>query len=330
MNELVVENVTWVDLRRPRRHGEPGARLGRSGGLAGRTQDRPSPLALDAVARHVLARAVRARWVPAAAHLRHLGPSWRSAAAGAPSPTCSPSSASPAAQTFTVQLQDPRIGPKHFDLVVPPDTTASRAQTSKRSSAAPTQSRATSSTPPRTQWRAQFERSKHPRIAVLDRRQIEIAPLRRRRRADARRSVEGPRRTRLRPDGHNFAPHGRGANGTSSENALAGTQAFVWDGTGDNPYFGMLGPRRCHSRDIGFDEHGRRGGERPGKPVYIVDLPGGDPKFDPPARRPRTTRNRPQIHRRNRAMDVRAAQRNGADCRPHPQENWPRTAVNAP
>lgn len=62
------------------------------------------------------------------------------------------------------------------------------------------------------------------------------------------------------------------------QKALEGVPAFVWDGTGDNPYFGMLGAAEtlavtCDSVNMVSEAC------TTGKPVYVIDLPGGAEKF---------------------------------------------------
>ncbi|HXJ02483.1 MAG TPA: mitochondrial fission ELM1 family protein [Micropepsaceae bacterium] len=60
--------------------------------------------------------------------------------------------------------------------------------------------------------------------------------------------------------------------------ALAHTPHDIWDGQGDNPYFGILGLAdflvvTCDSVNMVSESAST------GKPVYVFDLPGGSPKF---------------------------------------------------
>ena len=60
--------------------------------------------------------------------------------------------------------------------------------------------------------------------------------------------------------------------------ALAGLPADIWDGEGENPYFGMLAHAdyivaTCDSVNMLSEAAGT------GKPVYVVDLRGGSRKF---------------------------------------------------
>ncbi len=60
---------------------------------------------------------------------------------------------------------------------------------------------------------------------------------------------------------------------------LSGLPADVWDGVGENPLFRLSGLGRSRPRHGRFclDDHR---GERDGKPVHILELPGGSAKFD--------------------------------------------------
>jgi hypothetical protein len=59
---------------------------------------------------------------------------------------------------------------------------------------------------------------------------------------------------------------------------LAGRPAVIWDGTGDNPYFGFLGSAdavvvTCDSVNMVGEAAAT------GKPVHVIELAGGSPKF---------------------------------------------------
>lgn len=60
---------------------------------------------------------------------------------------------------------------------------------------------------------------------------------------------------------------------------LQGLPAFVWDGEGDNPYFGLLGLADVvlvTADSVSMTSEAAA----TGKPVYVVDLDGGSAKFD--------------------------------------------------
>ena len=62
------------------------------------------------------------------------------------------------------------------------------------------------------------------------------------------------------------------------QNGLRDTPSFIWDGQGDNPYYAMLGLAdvilaTCDSVNMVSEAC------TTGKPVYVIDLPGGSAKF---------------------------------------------------
>lgn len=182
-----------------------------------------------------------------------------------------------AGQTFTVQLQDPRIDPKHFDLVVPPEHDDLKGPNVETIVGSPNAVTRTKLEAAAAQWRTKFEALAKPRVAVLvggkskshsfseeDARSL-AAQLKQ---LDARGlalMVTTSRRTGE-------------AQTQIIESTLAGTRAFVWDGTGHNPYFGLLALAdvilvTSDSTNMAVEAAAT------GKPVYVIDLPGGDSKF---------------------------------------------------
>ncbi|MFM9862443.1 MAG: mitochondrial fission ELM1 family protein [Micropepsaceae bacterium] len=181
-------------------------------------------------------------------------------------------------KTYAVQLQDPRIDPSHFDLVVPPEHDDLKGANVEAIIGSPNAVTRTKLDAAANQWRVKLSALKQPRIAVL---------------------VGGKSKTHrfAEIDAQNLAAQlkqldarGLGLMVTTSrrtgeaqtriiKEALADTQAFLWDGTGDNPYFGLLALAdvilvTSDSTNMAVEAAAT------GKPVYIVDLPGGDPKFD--------------------------------------------------
>ena len=69
------------------------------------------------------------------------------------------------------------------------------------------------------------------------------------------------------------------ANKAILRQALDGLPAHIWDGTGDNPYFGLLG---LADAIVATPDSINMVSEAAstGKPVYIAPLPGGSDKFD--------------------------------------------------
>jgi uncharacterized protein len=179
--------------------------------------------------------------------------------------------------TFTVQLQHPRIDPKHFDLVVPPEhdnLTGANVEPIVGSPNAVTRERLDAAA---AHWHAKFDALKRPRIAVL----IGGQSKSHRFGEDDARNLAAQLKA-LVANGHGLMITTSRRTGAAQtriiREALAGTSAYVWDGTGDNPYFALLALAdvilvTSDSTNMAVEAAGT------GKPVYIVDLPGGDSKF---------------------------------------------------
>lgn len=182
-----------------------------------------------------------------------------------------------AGRAFTVQLQDPRIDPKNFDLVVPPEhdgLTGANVEAIVGSPNAVTRAKLDAAA---NQWRSQLGALKQPRVAVLVGGKSKSHSFGE---DDARRL--GAQLKQLAERGFALMVTTSRRTGEAQtriiREALAGTQAFVWNGTGDNPYFGLLALAdvilvTSDSTNMATEAAGT------GKPVYIVELPGGDSKF---------------------------------------------------
>lgn len=180
-------------------------------------------------------------------------------------------------KTFTVQLQDPRIDPKHFDLVVPPEhdgLTGVNVEAIAGSPNAVTRAKLDAAA---AQWRAKFERLKRPRIAVLVGGKSKSHSFGE---TDARTLAAQLKQLEARGHGLMITTSRRTGEAQTRiiKEALAGSDAFVWDGAGDNPYFGLLALAdvilvTSDSTNMAVEAAAT------GKAVYIVDLPGGDSKF---------------------------------------------------
>lgn len=180
-------------------------------------------------------------------------------------------------KTLTVQLQDPRIDPKQFDLVVPPEHDGLTGANVEAIVGSPNAVTRTQLEAAAVRWRMTFEPLRRPRVAVL---------------------IGGKSKSHSfgEDDARNLAnrlrlldSQGFGLMVTTSrrtgeaqtrilKDALSGTRAYVWDGSGDNPYFGLLALGdvilvTSDSTNMAVEA------ATAGKPVYIVDLPGGDSKF---------------------------------------------------
>lgn len=179
--------------------------------------------------------------------------------------------------TFTVQIQNPVIDASRFDLVVTPrhDGLMGANVMSTRGSL----HRVTSELLAREAGgcSAIFGGLQSPRVAVL---------------IGGSNSVYSMTSDRMREIASQLAGLASGGAGlmitasrrTGAENlrilrdALQGTAAYIWDGQGENPYYGMLGIAdyilvTCDSVNMISEACST------GKPVMVMHLPGGSEKF---------------------------------------------------
>ena len=180
-------------------------------------------------------------------------------------------------ETFTVQAQDPRISPKNFDLVVPPlhdqitggnvfpiIGSPNRVTPAKLSEAS-------------AHFASRFEALPRPRIGVLIGGSTKHLKL------------TQERTTTIAAELGALARAKRGSlalttsRRTGAENAqiltecLSGPNSFVWDGSGDNPYFGILA--LCDFLIVTEDSvNMATESAATGKPIYVLSLDGRPPK----------------------------------------------------
>jgi uncharacterized protein len=180
-------------------------------------------------------------------------------------------------KTFTVQIQDPRISTRYFDMVAVPEHDPARGENVTLTTAAPNRV-----TPDRLQeakkhFEHLFSPISRPRVAVLiggNSKAYEIteevmrnfcAALKGLDKNGAGLMVTASRRT------------GKG-NQKILHDALQDTNAFTWDGQGENPYFGFLAWADyilVTADSVSMISEA----SATGKPVYMVPLPGGTERF---------------------------------------------------
>ncbi|MDJ0950232.1 MAG: mitochondrial fission ELM1 family protein [Alphaproteobacteria bacterium] len=185
--------------------------------------------------------------------------------------------------TFTVHIQDPQIDPRHFDLVVIPAHDRLRGRATGDNILV-SQAALHRVTPARLAEEAarfpdDFADLPRPRIAVLiggsnryyrlsaaHMRELvaQLAGLARKHRAGL--LVTASRRT-------------GDENRAILQAGLEGLAARLWDGAGANPYFAYLAAAdaivvTCDSVSMVSEACAT------GKPVYVVDLEGGSPRFE--------------------------------------------------
>jgi hypothetical protein len=181
--------------------------------------------------------------------------------------------------TFTVQLLDPRMAPEQFGLVVAP-----RHDRLGGANVIATLGALNRVTPERLTAEAERVASSvavlpTPRVAVLVGGSTKRGPL-------TSETIE-----RLANDLVSFAKnHGAGlmvttsrrtgeANSAALRRRLDEVATVMWDGAGDNPYFGYLGLADAiivTSDSVAMTSEACA----TGKPVYVYSLPGGSAKFE--------------------------------------------------
>lgn len=182
-------------------------------------------------------------------------------------------------RVFTVQCQDPRISPAHFDAVVPPAHDGLRGK-----NVIPTLGAVNHVTPALLQqgaerWRATFAGLPRPLIAVL------IGGASKAYNLDkaAATALASQLSALQTASGCGFAITTSRRTGRENEarlrDALSGPTTYFWDGEGENPYFGMLA-LADHIFVTADSTNMITEAAASGKPVHILDLPGGSPKFD--------------------------------------------------
>ncbi|PWC33679.1 mitochondrial fission ELM1 family protein [Azospirillum sp. TSO35-2] len=181
-------------------------------------------------------------------------------------------------RTFTVQIQDPALSPRHFDLVVVPRHDKLRGDNVLVTRGALHRVTPAILAAAAERFAPRLAHLPHPRIAVLiggDNGVYRLTP-----------TIMGDvaeqlaNLTRTHGAGLMVTPSRRtGADNEAILRArLSGLPAEVWDGTGENPYFGYLGLAdavvvTCDSVSMTSEACST------GKPTYVIELDGGSPKF---------------------------------------------------
>ncbi len=181
-------------------------------------------------------------------------------------------------RTFTVQIQDPQIAPRHFDLVVVPRHDKLRGDNVLVTRGALHRVTPAILADAAARFAPRLAHLPHPRVAVLiggNNGVYSLTP-----------TIMGAVAEKL---ANLTRTHGAGLMVTPSRRTgadneailrtrLSGLPAEVWDGTGENPYFGYLGLAdavvvTCDSVSMTSEACST------GKPTYVIELDGGSPKF---------------------------------------------------
>ena len=181
-------------------------------------------------------------------------------------------------RAFTVYIQDPQISPRHFDVVVVP-----RHDRLRGANVLVTRGALHRVTPAVLAAAAavhgpRLEPLPHPRVAVLAGGTNAVYRLTPTIMGDVAEKLAGFARDR--GAGLMVTPSRRtGADNEAILRArLSGPNAEVWDGNGENPYFAYLALAdvivcTCDSVSMVSEACST------GKPVYVIELDGGSPKF---------------------------------------------------
>ncbi|WP_419901873.1 mitochondrial fission ELM1 family protein [Kiloniella sp.] len=182
-------------------------------------------------------------------------------------------------KSFCIQVQDPKISPEHFDLVITPEHDLLRR---------PNVLTTTGGFNKVTSQRLKEETVKlESRITDIPKPLIAVLVGGKSKAYDLTESVVhklGEQLQRLQKQtGCGFLITTSRRTGIKNEKLLrkhlAGLPAFIWDGTGHNPYFGFLGAAEAiivTSDSVNMVTEAAS----TGKPVFTVDLEGGNKKFD--------------------------------------------------
>lgn len=178
-------------------------------------------------------------------------------------------------KTFTVQLQNPKCSPKNFDLVAVPHHDNLRKENVLVTHGAPNRLTLDKLAEAKHHFSLQFESLIEPRIAVL---------------------IGGNSRTHKMTTAimHNLVEQLKQIKGslmvTASrrtgeknlkilQDGLKDTNATLWDGSGENPYFGMLA-WADHILVTADSVSMLSDAGTTGKPVHMIGLEGSSPRFD--------------------------------------------------
>lgn len=180
-------------------------------------------------------------------------------------------------RTFLVQIQDPGLPPSRFDLLVVP-----RHDRLEGPNVVTTAGALHRVTPARlaraaAEWEPRLARLPRPRLAVLlggDNGVYRFTPAAADRLAGSLAALAREGWSPMVTPSRRTGPEVMARIGA----ALDGTSAWIWDGTGDNPYFGILG--LADAVVVTADSVNMvTEAAATGRPVHVAELEGGSAKF---------------------------------------------------
>ncbi len=179
-------------------------------------------------------------------------------------------------RTFTVQMQDPHLPPDRFDLIVVPEHDGYAAPNAVATMGSMHQVTEARLDDARATWAPRFAHLRRPLVVAI------IGGSNRRYRLDVDDAARLGRSLAPLAEEHGLAVTPSRRTGKPQEaaiaHALAATDAYVWDGSGDNPYIGLLSLADAFvvtsdSTNMATEALAT------GKPVHVVHLPGKPGKF---------------------------------------------------
>ena len=181
--------------------------------------------------------------------------------------------------TFAIQIQDPRIDPRQFDLLVVPDHDRLRGPNVLTTRGALTRVTPAHLEAAAARWGHQLDHLPRPRVAVLiggANKAFAMGP-----RTAHRLAAELAALARGQGAGLMVTTSLRSGAETAAilRAALAGLPAVLWDGAGDNPYWGYLGLADAILVTADSVTMASEAAST-GKPVHVIELDGGSAKFE--------------------------------------------------
>lgn len=181
-------------------------------------------------------------------------------------------------KTFTVQIQDPRISPKNFDLVAVPEHDPTRGDNVIVTIAAPNRINNKKIENAKVQFADILSTLPTPRVAVLIGGTSKAYTM-------TQETMKKLCKQLKKLDKQGYGLMVTASRRTGEENLtllkkeLANTNAYLWDGTGENPYFGFLGWADfvlVTADSVSMLSEAAT----TGKPLYIIPLEGGTKRIN--------------------------------------------------
>ena len=178
-------------------------------------------------------------------------------------------------KTFTVQIQDPKTNPNQFDLVAVPHHDKMRGQNVIVTHGAPNRLTPQKLVEAKKKFAPLFEKMPAPRVAVLIGGNSRTHKMSADVTKDMVQNLQSLNASLMITTSRRTGEE----NLKTIQKSLNNKDNFIWDGNGDNPYFGMLAWADyivVTSDSVSMlSDAGTTG-----KPVYVVDLEGESDRFN--------------------------------------------------